>query len=259
VESLRDRSRRPKGHPNEHSAGEKDLIIQALNSVKCNDLIYAYQKLLSKGYSRSYGGFKRMAQKLKTPAVERKKAKRKPKPYERAEFPGQKIQIDVKHVPSRCIIGDRKYYQFTATDECTRWTYRMMYDDKSTYSAKKFLHHLIGHAPFPVCKVQTDNGSEFTNTLLAVKAKHKTLFEQSLIDMGIEHQRIRIATPRHNGKVERRHRTDELRFYHGIRIRSLEDGRRLLDIYQRKSNNIIMTCLNMETPNQVLAKYLAIM
>jgi len=259
INSLKDRSRRPKTHPTEHSEEEKQLIKKVLNSRKGRDLIYAYQILKNKGYTRSYGGFKRMAQKLKVPATDKKVPKKKPKPYERAEFPGQKVQIDVKQVPSRCITSGQKYYQFTAKDECTRWTYRRMYDDKSTYSAKNFLHSLVGHAPFPICKAQTDNGTEFTNALLVVNAKHKTLFEQSLMDMGIEHQRIRIATPRHNGKVERQHRTDEMRFYHGIRIRSLDDGRRLLDAYQRESNNIIMTCLNMESPNQVLAKYLAIM
>ena len=59
--------------------------------------------------------------------------------------------------------------------------------------------------------VQTDNGTEFTNALLVTKSKHKTRFEEALIEMGIEYHRIRIATPRHNGKVERQHRTDEFR------------------------------------------------
>ena len=37
------------------------------------------------------------------------------------------------------------------------------------------------------------------------------------MEMGIEYHRIRIATPRHNGKVERQHRIDEQRFYKQIR------------------------------------------
>jgi len=44
---------------------------------------------------------------------------------------------------------------------------------------------------FPVREAQTDNGSEFTNALLVVKTKHKTLFEQTLADMGISYRRIR--------------------------------------------------------------------
>jgi transposase InsO family protein len=85
-----------------------------------------------------------------------------------------------------------------------------MYDEKSSHSAKLFLDEFLAIAPFCVKKIQTDNGTEFTNALIVANPKtaHKTLFEQELIDRGIEYQRIRIATPRHNGKVERMHRTD---------------------------------------------------
>lgn len=73
--------------------------------------------------------------------------------------------------------------------------------------------------------------------------------------MGIAYQRIRIATPRHNGKVERQHRTDELRFCKHMRMNSAEDGRKQLAVYQRQSNNHIMTCLGIKSPNQVLDLY----
>jgi len=177
----------------------------------------------------------------------------------RAEYPGQKIQIDVKYVPRKCIVDGKRYYQFTAIDECTRWTYRQMYDDKSSYSAKQFLDELMRIAPFPLRMIQTDNGTEFTNALLVVKAEYKTLFEEALDEMDIIYKRIRIATPRHNGKVERQHRTDQLRFYDRMKMYSLTDGRKQLAVYQRQSNNHIKTCLDMLTPNQVLEKYLAVM
>lgn len=77
--------------------------------------------------------------------------------------------------------------------------------------------------------------------------------------MGIEYHRIRIATPRHNGKVERQHRTDELRFYKHMRMYSLADGRRQLAVYQRQSNNHIMTCLGMKSQNQVLSLFHGVM
>ena len=118
-----------------------------------------------------------------------------------------------------------------------------MYDERSTYSVKQFITELIRNAPFPIRMVQTDNGTEFTNALLVIKSAHKTLFEEALADMGIEHKRIRIATPRHNGKVERQHRTDGMRFYDGMRMYNLTDGRKQLAEYQRKSNGYIMTCL----------------
>ena len=90
------------------------------------------------------------------------------------------------------------------------------------------------------------------NALLVVKRTQKTLFEEALLEMGIEYKRIRITTPRHNGKVERQHRTDEERFYSRMRMYNLADGGRQLAAYQRKSNDYIMTCLGMRSTNQML-------
>ena len=44
-----------------------------------------------------------------------------------------------------------------------------------------------------------------------------------------------------------------------MRMYSLEDGRRQLAVYQRQSNDHIMTCLDMQSPNQLLAKYAGVM
>jgi hypothetical protein len=258
LESLKDRSHRPHSHPKQHTEYEQHLIRRFLRRNGRKDLLLTYQRLREKGYSRHYGSFKRVVS-MMFGAAKQKKVKKKPKPYQRAEYPGQKVQIDVKCVPGRCVANGGKYYQFTAKDECTRWTFREMYDEHSTYSAKDFLMKLVRNPQFPIREVQTDNGTEFTNALLVIKAKHKTLFEQALADMDILYHRIRIATPRHNGKVERQHRTDELRFYDKLRMYDLADGRKQLAVYQAKSNDYIMTCLNFRSPNQVLADYQAVM
>ena len=206
------------------------------------DLILAYQELREKhGYTRSYGGFKRIVAKLKAAKGNKKRKRRKNKPYQRAEYPGQKVQVDVKFVPEACIVDGRKYYQFTAVDECTRWTYRQMYDEHSTYSAEKFLI------------------TEFTKALISNDPNDKSLFELKLEEYDILYHRIRIATPRHNGKVERQHRIDQQRFYDRLRMFSLEDGRKQLAVYQKKSNDYIKHCLGLRSPNQVLADYLAVM
>ena len=258
-ESLESRSRRPHSSPRQHTDEELRSIRRRKKQCGWQDIVQAYQLSVERdGYSRSYGSYKNMAMKLKG-AKGKKKKTRKPKPYQRAEYIGQKVQMDVKHVPTECIVNGRKYYQFTAVDECSRWTYREMYEEQSTYSAKNFLMKLITHAPFPIRMIQTDNGTEFTNSLMVVKAKHKTLFEQALLDMGIEYHRIRIATPRHNGKVERQHRIDGERFYSKLRMFSREDGRKQLADYQRRSNKIWKPCLGMKSPNQVVEQYLGVM
>lgn len=258
IESLMDRPRTPHHSPRAQTKGEINLVKRYSRKYS-GDLLLGYQKAHQYGYQRTYGCFKRTAAKLKS-VPKRKKRKNKPKPYQRAEYPGQKIQMDVKFVPRYCLSGScEKCYQFTAKDECSRWTYREMYNEHSTASAKDFLEKFIRAAPFPVRMIQTDNGTEFTNVLLVTKSVHKTMFETALEEMGIEYRRIRIATPRHNGKVERQHRTDELRFYQHLKMYSLEDGRKQLAVYQRLSNDYIMTCLNMRSPNQVIEDYQGVM
>jgi transposase len=192
LESLKARSHRPHSHPRQHTEEELKMIRRFLGRNGRKDLLLTYQRLREKGYSRHYGSFKRVVGRM-FGAAKRKKVKKKPKPYQRAEYPGQKVQIDVKYVPGRCVANGGKYYQFTAKDECTRWTFREMYDEHSTYSAKDFLMKLVRNPQFPIREVQTDNGTEFTNALLVIKAKHKTLFEQALADMDILYHHIRIA------------------------------------------------------------------
>jgi IS30 family transposase len=216
-----------------------------------------WDALRKKGYTRSYTSLVRVVNKWIKPEIKQKQAK-KLQEYQRAEYPGQKVQIDVKYVPSYCVANGQKYYQYTAVDECTRWTFREMYDEHSTHSSTDFLIKLIKSSPFPIREIQTDNGAEFTRALLSNDGK-PSLFESMVEKCDIKYHRIRVATPRHNGKVERQHRTDEKRFYKKMKMYNLEDGRKQLAKYNKKSNNIPKTCLSFLTPNEMLDKYLGVM
>lgn len=160
-------------------------------------------------------------------------------------------------MPVECATDGQKYYQFTAADKFTHWILREMYVEHSSHSAVLFLILLVKTAPFPIKWIQTDNGTEFTKALVSNDPNTKSLFEQGLEQVGIEYQRIRIATPRHNGKVERQHKIDQMRFYDHLRFFSLEDGRKQLVVCQKKSNNCIQHCLGLRSPNAVLADFLA--
>ena len=255
-QSLKDRSHRPKSHPKQHSQQEHDLIMRYYHRNK-DDKIVLWDKIRKKGYKRSYAV---MCQYIRRQGIEQIDSKkyRKDKPYQRADYPGQKLQLDVKYVPSYCVANGQKYYQYTAVDECTRWTYREIYDEHSTYSSLDFLINLVKKAPFPIREIQTDNGSEWTKALTSNKGK-KTLFEEQLDKYDIIYHRIRVATPRHNGKVERQHRTDEQRFYEKMKMYNLEDGRNQLKKYNKWSNTIPKICLNFLSPNEVMEKYLSVM
>ena len=255
-QSLQDRSHRPHHIPNEQTVEEYSLIMR--HFLYYDDMIMLWDRLREKGYKRCYTSMLRAIKRLKLDKSPEKRKGRKPKPYQRAEYPGQKVQIDVKFVPSYCVADGQKYYQYTAVDECTRYCYREMYAEHSTYSSLDFMKKLVEYFPFPIREVQTDNGTEWTNALLVKNADHKTLFEQYLEDNEIIYHRIRVATPRHNGKVERQHRIDEARFYKKMRMYGLEDGRKQLKSYTYKSNRISKSCLKYRTPQAVLDDYLAV-
>ena len=257
--SLCERSHRPHHHPREHSESEKELIRRHYAKNK-HDMMVLWWKLSKKGYTRSYGSLLRQVKKLGLRDEAGKYQRRKPKPYQRAEYPGQKVQVDVKYVPGSSVASGVKYYQYTAVDECSRWAFRWLYDEHSTFSSTDFLKRLVETAPFPIRRIQTDNGTEFTNALKAKNPSEQlSLFEQTLQDYGIEYQRIRIATPRHNGKVERQHRIDGQRFYSTLRFYSLADGQKQIHAYNKLSNQIPKICLGFKSPNEVLDQYLAVM
>lgn len=256
--SLVDKSHRPKSHPNQHTEEEKAMILRHWRHNK-DDKIVLWDTLRKKGYKRHYNSMVRVLNKWLSDDEKAKQKAHKSKPYMRAEYHGQKIQIDVKYVPSYCVSSVKKYYQYTAIDECTRIVFREMYDEHSTYSSKDFLMKLIDAFPFPIREAQTDNGTEWTTALLVKNPENKTLFEQALLDMDIIYHRIRVATPRHNGKVERQHRTDEKRFYKKMRMYNLDDGRKQLAKYNKWSNTIPKICLNFLSPNEVLEQYLGVM
>lgn len=256
--SLLPRSHRPHHHPNEHTAEEYALIRRCYAHCK-DDKIRLWDRLRKKGYTRCYKSMLRAIKRMNLEEEPKKKKGSKPKPYQKADYPGQKVQVDVKFVPSACITNGEKYYQYTAVDECTRWCFREMYAEHSTASSLDFMKKLLKECPFPIREVQTDNGSEWTKALLTNDPTKKTSFELFLEECGILYHRIRVATPRHNGKVERQHRLDGERFYSKMRMYSLADGREQLGRYNRISNDISKCCLGYRSPNAVLAEYLSVL
>ena len=253
--SLMDKSHRPHHHPAEHTEDEYNLIRRYWEKNQ-DDRIVLWQKIREKGYTRSYKSMCRAIRRMQLGEKGKTSKGYKPKPYEQMSYPGQKVQIDVKYVPSYCVAGDTKYYQYTAIDEYTRLVYREMYDEHSTYSSQDFIRKVVKFFPFKIELVQTDNGTEWTNALIS-NTPTPTLFEAELEKLDIRYTRIRIATPRHNGKVERQHRTDEKRFYRKMRMYSLEDGRKQLAKYNKRSNDIVKICLDFKTPNEKLKEYKA--
>lgn len=114
--SLFDCSHRPHSHPAQHTA-EENLLIEQYYRRNKEDKMILWDKLREHGYNRCYKSLLRAMKRLGLEAAPEKRRGYKPKPYRRADFPGQKVQVDVKIVPAYCVANGQKYYQYTAVDD----------------------------------------------------------------------------------------------------------------------------------------------
>lgn len=255
--SLSDRSRRPKSHPNQHTESEIKLILDMWRRNRDTGLVVFWVKLKLRGYTRTVSALYRILRRHDCVRIKRPNPKYKAKAYEQMQYPGQRVQIDVKRVPRACLAGsaaEKKFYQYTAIDEYSRYRFLAAFDEASTYTSELFLEMLVRKFPFRIESVQTDNGPEFTNRFTSNKGK-KTLFEEKLQTLKIEHKLIRPYTPRHNGKVERSHRKDNEYFYARHTFYSLEDFAAQLKTHNRKYNDFPMRPLEWKSPKQTLKDY----
>ena len=114
------------------------------------------------------------------------------------EHPGDSIQVDVKVVK----LLKEKVFQYTALDDCTRMRVLRLYPRQNHHASLDFLRELTEAFPFPIRKIQCDNGTEFPLAFqLAVEAA------------GVRHRYIKPRRPQQNDKVERSHRIDSEEFW----------------------------------------------
>jgi len=260
AQSLKNKSRRPHSHPNQHTEEEIKMIKNYKYKNKETGIVVLWVKLRRAGYTRSITSLYRVMQRIgiyqKTPS---KKKEYEPKPYEEMKYPGERVQIDVKYVPAKSLTKEVKekegrYYQYTAIDEYTRQRVLWASKEHSTYASTEFLKIIKKKFKYKIECIQTDNGTEFTNRLTTYRDK-KTLFEEALEEAGIRHKLIKPKTPRHNGKVERSHRKDQEQFYYGKIFYSLEDLRNRGADWRKQYNNFPMKPLGWLSPNEFLKRY----
>jgi transposase len=257
LKSLTDRSHRPHRHPAQHTSQEVAKVRNVQRQNKRLGLVCLWIHLrMDHGYARSLPALYRLFRREGIIPAPKKRARRKPKPYEPILTPGERIQIDVKHVPKNCLtaaLSGKKVYQYTAIDECTRFRHIAVFDELSTLNSVEFLYQLLERFPFEIGCIQTDNGSEFTSRYTG--SKHLSAFESELAALGIRHKLIAPATPRHNGKVERSHRSDQERFYNDRTFYSLKYLREQAARYLRESNRRPLAAHGWRSAQQMLDNY----
>ena len=262
AQSLKNKSRRPHGHPKQHTETEIRLIKNYKYKNKDTGLVVLWIKLRGAGYTRTLTSLYRVMQRIgiyrKTPS---KKKEYEPKPYEEMRYPGERVQVDVKYVPVKSLTKevrekDGRYYQYTAIDEYTRKRVLWASKEQSTSASTEFIKVIMKKFPFKIECIQTDNGFEFTNRLNWQGTKKKTMFENKLEELGIRHKLIKPKTPRHNGKVERSHRKDQERFYYNKIFCSFEDFKNRLKYWEKEYNNFPMKPLKWLSPNEKYLEYI---
>jgi transposase len=185
-DGLRDRSSRPHSSPNETDVEVVGKIMYLRQNYhfgpqKISMYLKRYHDI---GISPS--GVWRILKRLgmnRLPTSQRyKRHTEQWKRYEKPQ-PGLRVQIDVKFLGR---MGDsrRKYYQYTAIDDCTRIRVLRIYDKCNQVTSIRFLDYVLEKLPFRVEVIQTYNGAEFQSQL-----------HYHVLDRGIRHVYIRPATP----------------------------------------------------------------
>ena len=244
--------RGPHHHPNQHTEAELKLIRDMRRRNPRLGMVGTVAPPASERVHPPPGESVPGHEEAETVPQTEKKPAYKPKPYEQMTYPGQRVQVDVKVVPRRCIADpELRLFQYTAIDEFTRLRFLSAYPEQSTYSSADFLKRLVkwyARRGIRVECVQTDNGPEFTNRFLTGRQDCPSLFEKTAADLAYDTSSSAPTPPRHNGKVERSHREDQKRFYSSHSFYSLDDFAKQLAIHNRRSNNFPMRPLGWLSP-----------
>lgn len=256
VRSLALRSRKPQHSPNAHTKEELELIRRMLKRNGVYGLAEVYVRCMSKGYKRSFGSMCRQIRKNGY-----KKSRIKKKSYTGhsridGEYPGHKVQVDIKYVPKECIrfpSYGQQYYQITAIDEYSRRRVLKIVKEKSTYETGKFLKSLEKEMGFPIRIIQVDNGNEFVND--EDKTDKIGRFQKIAEDLGMQIRRTRPYSPWQNGKVERSHREDGKILYGRKAFTSERELKEQVRKHKDRYNNTAKYCLGFKSPNQIVEEY----
>ncbi len=255
LESLENKfSRKNMLHPNRHTDLEIKHIQDLIRRNPHIGLNELYGKLrLNYAYTRHPMSLYNFLRKKGWYGEVKKRNNYVPQPYDTPIHIGEKWQLDVKCVPRACYVGpykeERRFYQYTVIDEATRERFIYPYQEQIAQNTVDFIKRAIVFFGYQPNIIQTDNGSEFTYTR-QTKHDQEHLFDRFCRLQKIEHKLIRPRTPRHNGKVERSHRSDNERFYRWLKFYSFDDLLLQMKAYLKRSNNIPMSVLKTRDKKQ---------
>ena len=160
-EGLRDGSSRPRYCPHQTDAEIVSKVVYLRRHYHFGPRRIAMYLARYHEVAVSPSGVWRILKRLemnRLPSSQRyKRHDRRWKRYEK-QLPGPRVQVDVKFVgpPAGTAEGRRRkrYYQFTAIDDCTRIRVLRIYERNNQKTAIQFLDYVLAELPFAVEVVQ---------------------------------------------------------------------------------------------------------
>jgi transposase InsO family protein len=153
------------------------------------------------------------------------------------------VQVDVKEVK----VAGQKCFQYTAIDNCTRYRVLRLYSSKYHGTSLDCLATVPQTLPFPMRKVQVDNGTEFPLT-----------FALAVQETGIRLRYIKPRRPEQNGKVERSQGIDQEEFWSRSTFAELASAAQTLTAWEHRYNyDRFSMALSGLTPAEKLATFTA--
>jgi len=205
LSSLYDQPRTPKSHPATITGAKKELILKVRKELGYGKTNLSFVLERDYGVRISHFGINNV---LKREGLLKKvkHRKRQRRLSNQVYYPGERLQLDVKH-------WRRVAYQYDVIDCCTRIKYKRLYDNFTPENTVDFLRRArrFFEPAFPIVAIQTDNGSEFTYTQFPqVRKRHPV--DIYLENVGIVHLLIKASSPHLNGFIERSHGVDKRGF-----------------------------------------------
>jgi transposase InsO family protein len=213
VDGLQSRSRRPHHSPGQKVFAEQEQWIVELRTQRRLGARRIQTELQRQyGFHLSAATIHKHLRRLGIGRLQRKRWRHTVKRYQK-HIPGDRVQIDTcKIAPGRV--------QYTAIDDCTRFLVIKLYPARTAQNAVRFLDHIQEQMTFPIQRIQTDNGTEFTS--------YK--FQDELAHRRIKWRPIKPRQPHLNGKVERVQQTALDEFYATLDLAHLDDEQLLTEV-----------------------------
>jgi transposase len=150
--------RYPKRRPRRVSSEIVELISYARRELRYGS---SRTKLWLKRVHRRHAAIWTIQRVFRDIGIPRRQRARQRKPRQLKLFekdkPGDSVQVNVKIVT----IGRSKAFQYTAIDDHSRYRVLKLYTRLNQHSSIDFLGELRRSFPFPIRRLQCDNGTEF--------------------------------------------------------------------------------------------------